>query len=302
MLYKICNIITCILIAFGLLLNGFIVMVNFYWWIKRQTLQSIHVLITSLALVRLALLSLCTFSVFLSVSHISFLQVNAFPAYIATAVACMVFCSLCWGSVLCVFYCVKITNYSNRLFMRLKMNISKMVPWLLLISLVISFLTSLLCSQIVFSSCVLNGTLYGNETMEVNAVNLALIVSGGSIVPFMICGVAIYLITMSLMRHTRNMSSGDSSFSDAQRDVHLSVIRSMVSFLIFYTLHLVALIVIIIIIDADIPALSFTCFICIYAYPSLHSISFITTNKELQNVTLAVLCCDWLGNLKKQNP
>ncbi|XP_075718128.1 putative taste receptor type 2 member 33 [Rhinoderma darwinii] len=289
-----------LIIIIGLLINGFIVIVNLFWWIKRQTIQTIDVLITGLGLVRIVLLSVYTHNVFNSLSGRPLYHIDSFPEYVFTSIVCMNFCSLWWGSVLCVFYCVKITTYNNRLFMRLKMNISKLVPWLLLISLVISFLSSLPCKWVIFSIDLVNGTDDGNGTMEINVNNMFLINFAGSIIPFMIFCVAIYLIILSLLRHTRNMSSRDSGFSDAQRDIHLSVIQKMISFLLFNALYFVAYIMYALSLHLKITVLYLFCNICICTYTSLHSIYFIISNPELKMSFLGVFSCTWLGFLKKQ--
>ncbi|XP_075716858.1 taste receptor type 2 member 9-like [Rhinoderma darwinii] len=294
--------VTFLTVIIGLLINGFIVIVNLLWWIKRQTIQTIDVLITGLVLVRIVLLSIYTQDIFYLISGWYLIKFVAINEYVFTFTVCMNFCSLWWGSVLCVFYCVKITTYNNRLFMRLKMNISKLVPWLLLISLVISFLSSLPCRWVIFSIHVVNGIDNGNGTMETNVVNMFLINFAGSIIPFMIFCVSIYRIILSLLRHTRNMSGRDSGFSDAQRDVHLSVIRNMISFLLFNALYFVAYIMYAISLHLKITLLNIVCNICMCSYISLHSISFIMSNQELKMPFLVVLSCTWLESFKEQTP
>ncbi|XP_075718032.1 taste receptor type 2 member 39-like [Rhinoderma darwinii] len=285
--------ISWLIVIIGLLLNGFILISNLINWLKRRTLQTIDVLITGLGLVRIVVLSVNMQQISILIFNWSLFQMDN-AEFIGIVTMCMNFCSLWWGSVLCVFYCVKITTYNNRLFMRLKMNISKLVPWLLLISLVISFLSSL---PFVYSH-VGNDTVCGNGTMEINVVNLFLIIFAGSIIPFMIFCVAIYLIILSLLRHTRNMSSRDSGFSDAQRDIHLSVIRNMISFLLFFALHFVTYVMFSIFINVEISTFNLICLICMCAYPSLHSICLIDSNRELKNSFLIVLSCTWLRNWK----
>ncbi|KAG8539615.1 hypothetical protein GDO81_020637 [Engystomops pustulosus] len=266
---------------------------------KRQALQSINVLLTSLGVVRLLLLCVHVQNVYFLLAGWSLFRSDS-AKYLGTFVTCLIFCSLWWGSVLCVFYCVKITNYSNRLFMRLKMNINKMVPWLLLITLVISFVSSVPYSWSLVSSNLdnsdTNSTNNGNLPQSVNTVILLIIFFAGSIVPFLICCVAIYLIIVSLLRHTRNMRGRDSGFSDAQRDVHLSVIRSMVSFLVSYTMYNISYILVITHLKTTLSTLIFFAFIC--AYPSLHSFCFIFSNRELKESFLFLLSIMCLGKLK----
>ncbi|XP_073529018.1 taste receptor type 2 member 1-like [Phyllobates terribilis] len=281
--------ISSLVVIIGLLLNGFIVAVNFFRWMKHQTLQTIDVLLTSLGLVRLILLIVYMVYIIFYLFGSSWLPIyNANCA--ETAIMFIDFCSLWWGSLLCVFYCVKITNYSNSLFIRLKMNISKLVPWMLLISLVISFLSSLPHRWDMFYIQYDNGAVYKNRTVEIN-VNLFITIFSGSIIPFLIFCVSIYLIIVSLLRHTRNMSSQDSGFRDAQRDVHISVIWSMISFLVLYILHSVAYMNIPVIVQFRIDTLNISCIILICAYPSLHSISLIISNKELKKSFLVPFSC-----------
>ncbi|XP_075718117.1 taste receptor type 2 member 8-like [Rhinoderma darwinii] len=294
--------VTFLAVIIGLMINGFIVTVNLFLWIKRQAIQTINVLITGLGLVRIVLLSVYTQEFFYFISGRSLIQSYVINEYGFTFIVSMNFCNLWWGSVLCVFYCVKITTYNNRLFMRLKMNISKVVPWLLLISLVISFLSSLPYKWVLFSFHVVNGTDDGNGNMEINVVNMFLIDFAGSIIPFMIFCVSIYLIILSLLKHTRNMNSRDSGFSDAQRDIHLSVIRNMISFLLFNALYFATYIMYALSVHLKIPALNSFCNICIIACTSLHSISFIISNRELKISFLVVFSCTCLGNFKKQTP
>ncbi|XP_075197759.1 taste receptor type 2 member 4-like [Anomaloglossus baeobatrachus] len=291
--------ISILVTIIGLLLNGFIVAVNLFRWIKHQTLQTNDVLLTCLGLSRLILLIISMDHTIFFITGWSLLQIYCANC-IETAFMFIDFCSLWWGSVLCVFYCVKITNYSNSFFMRLKMNISKLVPWMLLISLVISFLSSLPHRFYNFS-IQYNGTVYKNRNLGLN-VNLFITIFSGSIIPFLIFGISIYLIIVSLTRHTRNMSSQESGFNDTQRDIHISVIRTMISFLVFSIVHSVAYMSIPVIVQFRMDTLNISCFICICAYPSLHSISLIVSNKQLKKSFLVFFSCAFLGNLKQQIP
>ncbi|XP_040285755.1 taste receptor type 2 member 39-like [Bufo bufo] len=289
--------ISILIVIIGFLLNGFIVTVNLFKCIKFQTLETINVLITGLGLVRFILLSI-------HMKHICFLMFGwslfQIDEYLGTLIVCVIFCSFWWGSVLCVFYCVKISNYSNRLFMRLKMNISKMVTWLLLISLVISFLFSLPYSWSVTCIHVVNGTNNGNKVKKVNIVRLFIIIFAGSIIPFMVFCVSVYLIIVSLLRHTTKMSSRDSGFSIAQRDIHLCVIWNMISFLLFYALYFASFVLVILTMNFENPIFTLVCYIFIAAYPSLHSISLIFSNRELKRAFFIVFSFNWLGNIRQE--
>ncbi|XP_075123033.1 taste receptor type 2 member 64-like [Leptodactylus fuscus] len=293
--------IFCLIVSIGFLLNGFIVITNLFWWKKHQILPTVDILITGLGLLRLGHLTIHMQHICFLISDRSLLQTDN-PENIDTVTMCLMFCSLWWGSILCLFYCVKITNYSNRLFVRLKMNISKMVPWMLLNSLVISCLSSLPYHWSFVSLDIVNGTINTDGMTNGNVLNMFITVFIGSIIPFTIFCATIYLIIASLLKHAKNMSRRDSGFSDAQRDVHLSVIWSMVSFLLFYVLYFVANVMITLLTNTENSILVLLCDVFIFAYPSLHSISFIISNRKLKNSFFFVLRCTWLEKRKERTP
>ncbi|XP_075056892.1 taste receptor type 2 member 39-like [Mixophyes fleayi] len=251
---------------------------------------------TSLGAVRIILLILWVFLEFLLNAEIK-TPIKHILEYILIAAITVAFCSLWWGTVLCVFYCVKITNYSNRLFLRLKMNISRLVPWLLLTSMMVSVLSCLPCVWLVYSlqssnsTNAINGTKNGNITLEVNYTNLMVINLVGTFIPFLIFGAAISLLIVSLLKHTRNMSSKDSGMTKPQLVAHIRTIINMASFLFFYVLFLIGLNVIPLTIKLQEQFYRHLCTICCVSYPSLHSVMLIVSNRNLKRSILTILCC-----------
>ncbi|XP_075056888.1 taste receptor type 2 member 40-like [Mixophyes fleayi] len=272
----------------GLLLNAFIVTNNFIWWQKGHTLQTVDIIVTSLGAVRIILLILWLLN-----SEI-LNQVKNILEYFAIAALSVEFCSLWWGTVLCVFYCVKITNYSNRLFLRLKMNISRLVPWLLLSSMMVSVLSSLTSGWFMFSvrhmnsTHFINGTNDGNITLDINCFNLIIINFGGSFIPFLILGAAISLLIVSLLKHTRNMSSKDSGFKKPQLVAHIMALINMSSFLFFYVLCFTGIILTPLTFQLRNPLYNYLCNISYVSYPSLHSVMLIVSNRNLKRSILAI--------------
>ncbi|XP_063775278.1 taste receptor type 2 member 40-like [Pseudophryne corroboree] len=221
---------------------------------------------------------------------------------VVTAMTCVEFCSLWWGTVLCVFYCVKITNYSNRLFMRLKMNISRMVPWLLLTSLLVSILCSLARGLVVFSvhymnsTQVTNSTNNGNLTVQMNRINYMIFKFAASFIPIIIFCAAVSLLIVSLLKHTRNMSSKDSGFTRPQLIAHIRAIVNMTSFLFLYVLFFI--VSSLMPLAVRLPSAAFRQLsICCISYPSLHSIMLIASNGNLKRSIVAALRCTRKINL-----
>ncbi|XP_075056889.1 taste receptor type 2 member 40-like [Mixophyes fleayi] len=279
------------LVIIGLLLNVFIVTNNFIWWQKGHTLQTVDIIVTSLGAVRIILLILWLFD-----AEIANLVKDSFE-YLAISTLSLEFCSLWWGTVLCVFYCVKITNYSNRLFLRLKMKISRLVPWLLLTSMMVSVLSSLPCVWFVYSVRHMNSTHFingisdGNITLEINYTNIIIINFGGSFIPFLIFGAAISLLIVSLLKHTRNMNSKDVGFTKPQIVAHIMALINMSSFLFLYVLFFTGLILMPLTCQLQNPLYNYLYNISYVSYPSLHSVMLIVSNRNLKRSILAVLCC-----------
>ncbi|XP_075056554.1 taste receptor type 2 member 39-like [Mixophyes fleayi] len=251
---------------------------------------------TSLGMVRILLLIIMLYKTADEIAPNSVSPSKDFVKYYFTAVICVALCSLWWGTVLCVFYCVKITNYNNRLFLRLKMNISRLVPWLLLTSLVVSFLSSLPIKWCMYSVHYMNSTgninssNTGNVSLEENIMNISIIFFTGSILPFLIFCAAICLLIVSLLKHTRNMSSKDSVFTNIQLDAHIGAIRSLIFFLALYVLYFI--IANLSFIDRNQDLLYDLLYTTgISAYPSLHSVILITSNVRLKRSVLDAFRC-----------
>ncbi|XP_077341344.1 taste receptor type 2 member 39-like [Lithobates pipiens] len=251
----------------------------------------------SLGLMRIIFLMYSVFSLLLLISdEISNFFKITIP-YILTTQVFVEFCSLWWGTVLCVFYCVKITDYSNRLFIKFKMRISGMVPWLLLGSMMVSLLSSFPYGWCVYSfykvnsTHIYNGTSSEDTHLHINYVVIYIIFASGSFVPLLIFCVAIFFLVVPLVKHTRNMRNNNTGFTKGQLDVHLSAIRNMFSFLIFYILFFMSKMLLPLSFQEHNSFFTIVCYFCLVAYPSLHSVVLIISNVKLKRFIIDALPC-----------
>ncbi|XP_005289768.2 taste receptor type 2 member 16-like [Chrysemys picta bellii] len=159
--------------------------------------------------------------------------------------------SLCFASCLSVFYCVKIATFNQSLFSWLKLKISKLVPWLLLGSVLYCLVTTVAFTLFSYSYCLSshNSTdrLSTNSTMSDKIKNLMeltfLIHSVGSIFPLIVFIVSSVLLIISLWRHIRKMnlnSDLNPNFRNPSTDAHVRALKSVVSFFIVYNIYYVA--------------------------------------------------------------
>ncbi|XP_040203561.1 taste receptor type 2 member 39-like [Rana temporaria] len=251
----------------------------------------------SLGLVRILLLMHSAVTVVLLFSVEFRKLVKLYVHSIVTVQVFLEFCSVWWGTVLCVFYCVKITNYSNRLFIKLKMRISGMVPWLLLGSMVVSLFSSLPYGWCVYSLHKVNSTQIYNGTsrediiVHTNHVRVQIIVVSGFFVPFLIFCVANFFLVVPLVKHTRNMSNTNTGFTKDQLDVYLNAIRNMFSCLIFYILYFINRMLMPLSVQLNNNFFSLVCCFFLVAYPSLHSVLLIISNIKLKQSIIDALHC-----------
>ncbi|XP_073484932.1 taste receptor type 2 member 40-like [Aquarana catesbeiana] len=285
------------LIFIGIFLNGFIFVRNIGGWLQGKQLQSINIIMASLGLVRIVLLMQSAFTTVLVFSVELRNLVMIYAHYIFTAQIFVEFCSAWWGTVLCVFYCVKITNYSNRLSIKLKMRISGMVPWLLLGSMLFSLLSSLPYGWYVFSfhkvnyTHIFNGTSSGEINVHINYDSVYIIIIVGSFVPCLLFCVTTFFLVVPLFKHTRNMNNNQTGFTKSQLDVLLGTIRNVISFLIFYIIYYINRMLLPLSTKLDNLFFALVCCFFLVACSSLHSAVLIITNVKMKQFIIDALHC-----------
>ncbi|KAG8550100.1 hypothetical protein GDO81_028880 [Engystomops pustulosus] len=209
--------------------------------------------------------------------------------------------NLWFATVLCVFYCVKITSYSWKFFIFLKTKISTLVPWFLLASLLISISSSLpfgltnhgMQKQNLTNVSMENLTLSGAQKFKVS-LNLFMLLLLGSILPFLLFFAAIFLLLHSLWMHTRRMRSSGSGFRSPNLKSHFNAVKSMSLFLVLQTMYLVITVHFLRTIEAN--KIAFWIYsILTYSPPAIHSLYIILSNSELKKTCISILyvliCC-----------
>ncbi|XP_073418047.1 taste receptor type 2 member 119-like [Dendrobates tinctorius] len=258
---------------------------NITWWLKGKVLQPIDIILTCLGSVRIILLIMYLFLASVVEKLIYMVGHSKNISSIIAAVLFVAFCSLWWGTILGAFYCVKITTYKNQIFMKLKMNISDMVPWMLIGSMIISFLSSLPCLWSTFYMKFSSNNVTRPQ-YHAKYLNLVFINFTGTIIPLFIFCVSTYLLIASVVKHTKNMKD-NSGFSKPQLEAHINAIINMVSFLFLYLIFfLSSLLMFLGFYMKDVNFISLCC-IGLSSYPSLHSILLIVNNAKLKRSILS---------------
>ncbi|XP_062977657.1 taste receptor type 2 member 1-like [Elgaria multicarinata webbii] len=224
----------------GLISNGFIVTVKITEWAKSNRLTSSNQLLLSIGI------SNCISTILLTVYFLcefSTDTVNSIILRILNGIASFAVYSRFWlTALLCVFYCIKIVNSNNSLFLWCKMRISWLIPQLLMGSLVISMIVS------IFSIRQTSIQSKSNTTANIRNVTQAktlisfytssqqLVLSIYSGCPLLVVLLCSILVVASLCRHVCRMTSKESSFRNFQTEAHVRAAGTVLSLLILYLL------------------------------------------------------------------
>ncbi|XP_054827161.1 taste receptor type 2 member 9-like [Eublepharis macularius] len=286
-LYTVCSALE---LFAGIIVNGCIAVVLGIEWVRSRKLSSCDTIILSLALSRFCL----QFAITLD-SFVIQLDAEIFGHCVTLGIIAAFWmfsnhASLCFQACLSVFYFVKIADFTQSLFVRLKLGISKLVPWLLFSSFLYSLVTAvpLIMLSYIFSRNLTNNTSNNRAVAlckKKMSTILYLFYTTASIVPLMLFMASSSLLIISLWRHTRRMKQSSNQFSKPSCQAHKAAVKNVVLFLVIYMIYFV--------LTANLlfsPSLSdMTWTISLRAivtatYPFIHSIALILSNTKLKQI------------------
>ncbi|MEE6510026.1 hypothetical protein FKM82_029045, partial [Ascaphus truei] len=144
---------------------------------------------------------------------------------------------------LCSFYCIKVVRLQHPFFAFLKARFSKMMPWLILLSLVGSTCFSSLMFTLVYKESALNNTT--NYTLDATGSNhsvsrqifTGILLSVACFIPFLLGVFALVLTLISLIVHVHNMQKNTWDFSSPHLQAYVGTVRTMSLLLLLYLFY-----------------------------------------------------------------
>ncbi|XP_008835871.2 taste receptor type 2 member 1 [Nannospalax galili] len=277
----------------GLLANGLILVVNGIDFIRQRKIAPFDLLLSCLVTSRI-ILQLCVFSGLL----VALFLVNS-SVFTDNAIFIMFIneLNLWFATWLGVFYCTKIATIPHPLFLWLKMKIFRLVPWLILGSVLYATVTASIYSKNVSSAYIqpFINIFSQNVTHLKEMYALPSSFSAfGLMLPFLIFLVAVLLLIFSLWKHSRKMRTISTGSRKPGRHAHISAMLSILSFLTLYFSHCMVGILL----STQVIQFGSTnfllCILMMGVYPSIHSIILILGNPKLRQsawIFLQCKCC-----------
>ncbi|XP_054147717.1 taste receptor type 2 member 9-like [Melozone crissalis] len=280
----------------GMWINAFLVCGLCIAWVQKKTLNSNEKILLLLGCSRIWYLCFTWIYRFLSMIYPHILHVPIIRQLIRSLATFFNYSNLWVSACLCGFYCIKIANFRNSFFIHLKVKVDRMVPWLLLGSETVALAMSIFISD-------LSETLQRNNITSTSQGNFwevtirkdkhlfsTFLLSGFVFAAsFLVVIFSAVFLLFSLWRHKRTMQT--SSMKDLSLDAHIRAMKSVLSFLVMYSINFVCLVLTIIYATKKENIMKLLLYMYLCAFPGVHSLILIFCNPKLEKALLKMLSC-----------
>ncbi|NWI66428.1 TA2R7 protein, partial [Todus mexicanus] len=280
----------------GMWINAFIVAVLCIAWVKKKSFNSNEKILLFLGCIRIGELCMEWVYAILSIFYPSCFFVDSIPQLVAAIRSFFSSSDLWISACLCVFYCIKIANFRYTFFFYLKVKIDRIVPWLLLSSLVLSLVMSILSYDIADRADlkILNSSTQGNFWKLIVVKDghyFPIFFSAGFIFTTAFTAVILsaLLLLISLWRHKHKMQTN--SVKSLSVDAHIRAIKSVLSFLIIYSFNFIGFVLAMLYSTNKGKISVFLILIFQHALPVFHSLLLIFSNPNLEKALLRTMPC-----------
>ncbi|XP_064563177.1 taste receptor type 2 member 9-like [Zonotrichia leucophrys gambelii] len=278
----------------GMWINAFISSVLCSAWVKKKTLKSNEKILLLLGCSRIWYLSFTGIHRFLSMINPNYLYVQTIRQLIRSLATFFNYSNLWISACLCGFYCLKIANFRNSFFIYLKVKVDRMVPWLLLGSETVALAISIILSDLpeTLKRNNITSTSQGNfweVTIRKDIHNFSSVLLSGFVyaTSFLAVIFAAVFLLFSLWRHKRTMQT--SSMKDLSMDAHIRAMKSVLSFLVMYSINFVCLVLTKIYGTKKENIMTLLLYMYLCAFPGVHSLILIFSNPKLEKTLLKIL-------------
>ncbi|NXC55813.1 TA2R9 protein, partial [Aleadryas rufinucha] len=280
----------------GMWINAFLVCVLCIAWIKKKSWNSNEKILLLLGCSRFSYLFFLWVNAFLSIIYTNYIYVHPILQLILFFQTFFNYSNLWVSACLCGFYCIKIANFRNRFFIYLKVKIDRIVPWLLLGSGILALAVSIVMYDFAetLQNNNLNFTCLGSFweegiRMDKHFFSYFFLMGFGYAASFTAVIFSALFLLFSLWRHKCKMQTN--SMNSLSVDAHIKAMKSILSFLVMYSINFVCLILAIINAQNNENTMTLLIVIYLHAFPGVHSLILIFSNPKLEKALLKILSC-----------
>ncbi|XP_066170383.1 taste receptor type 2 member 9-like [Sylvia atricapilla] len=280
----------------GMWINAFIACVLCIGWVKKKTLNSNHKILLVLSWSRISSVCFSWVKSFLSRIYPNYFYVHPILQLLSSFSTFFQYSNLWVSACLCVFYCIKIANFRNSFFIYLKVRIDRMVLWLLLgsgisalaMGIIVYDLAETVQSNNLTFTC-LRKFWEESIRMDKQFFPTFFLLGFGYAASFLAVIFSAVFLLFSLWRHKHKMQTN--SMKDLSMEAHVRAMKSILSFLVMYSINFVCLILTIIYNTKNENTMTFLISMYLYAFPGVHSLILICSNPKLEKALLEILSC-----------
>lgn len=289
-------LVHCIFLVTGVTGNSFILIVHFIDWLRTNEHNPCNIILNGIGLSNMLLQGSVVFQEITFFLYPDYYFQDWVIYMVIALQATYSFSSLWCSTCLCFYYFVKIVNLRGALFYKLKAKLSTLVPWLLAMSVVLSWCAGIPAYWDLYlhiSITTLNIT--GNLTSQVFAKYSSrcncifqmfnFVASVAFIIIFFTAGAIITSLCMHMMRMRQNIEGlGYSKMSS-----HLSAARTVTLLLVIYLIFYCSFTVIYNPVGFPDDITMTMCLIIVSFFPTINSVILISGNRKLTNILKKLL-------------
>nr|XP_012428373.3 taste receptor type 2 member 9-like [Taeniopygia guttata] len=280
----------------GMWINAFIICVLCITWVKKKTLNSNEKILLLLGCSRFCYLCFSWIYDFVSNIFPYCLLVHPILQLLQGSYSFFNSSNLWVSAFLCGFYCIKIANFRNMFFVCLKVKIDRMVPWVLLGSVIFSLIIGILVYNTIDKAIckTFNFTCQEKLWRATNGIEehffpIYFLTGFLHTTAFMAVIFSALFLLFSLWRHKCMMQKN--SMKDLSMDAHIRAMKSVLSFLVMYSINFMFLILTLIYSLKNQNHVIFLSCLIQRAFPGVHSLILIFSNPKMEKTLLRILSC-----------
>ncbi|XP_005379695.2 PREDICTED: taste receptor type 2 member 31-like [Chinchilla lanigera] len=270
--------------------NIFIVLVNYIDWVRKGKFSFADQILTALAVSRIGLLWVIIINLFVTVLNpvlqsgkenfflTAWLITNHFSTWLAAGLS--------------IFYLLRIANFSNLVFLRLKRRVKSVILGVLLGTLMLLLLQIALIAgheKMRVKECEENVTWKTEPRDTVYTISNVAVLHLVILVPFFTSLICFLLLIYSLCKHLRKMQAYSKGSQDPSTKAHVTALQTVISFLLLFAIYSLFVIMSVWLSMGLKKGAFFFSQVIGTLYPSCHAYVLIWGNRKLKQAFLSVL-------------